>query len=45
MRLVAEYRHRAGVDVDEYAPVVTTGVGAAGQGDGDPTDDPSEADT
>jgi formate dehydrogenase major subunit len=45
MRLVAEYRHRAGVDVDEYAPVVTTGVGASDQGDGDPTDDPSEADT
>jgi len=44
-RLVAGYRHRAGVDTDVYAPIVTAGAGAGTDDEGNPTDDPSEADT
>ena len=44
-RLVAGYRHRAGVDTDVYPPIVTAGAGAGTDDEGNPTDDPSEADT
>jgi formate dehydrogenase major subunit len=33
---IADYQHRAGVDNDTYAPIVTTGPGVESQGDGDP---------
>ncbi|HEX5769389.1 MAG TPA: molybdopterin dinucleotide binding domain-containing protein, partial [Nocardioidaceae bacterium] len=44
-RLVEGYRQRAGILHDVYAPIVTTGVAAGHDDEGDPTDDPSEADT
>jgi formate dehydrogenase major subunit len=44
-RLVADYRQRAGILHDVYAPIVTTGVAAGHDDEGEPTDDPSEADT
>jgi formate dehydrogenase major subunit len=43
--LVADYRRRAGIVADVYAPIVTTGSAAGTDDEGDPTDDPSEADT
>jgi formate dehydrogenase major subunit len=43
--LVQDYRRRAGVVADVYAPIVTTGSAAGTDDEGDPTDDPSEADT
>jgi formate dehydrogenase major subunit len=43
--LVQDYRSRAGVVADVYAPIVTTGSAAGSDDEGDPTDDPSEADT
>jgi formate dehydrogenase major subunit len=45
VRLVQEYRERAGVVQDVYAPIVTTGSAAGSDDEGDPTDEPSEADT
>jgi formate dehydrogenase major subunit len=43
--LVADYRRRAGIVADVYAPIVTTGSAAGTDDEGNPTDDPSEADT
>jgi formate dehydrogenase major subunit len=43
--LVQDYRRRAGVVADVYAPIVTTGPAAGTDDEGNPTDDPSEADT
>jgi formate dehydrogenase major subunit len=43
--LVADYRRRAGIVADVYAPIVTTGSAAGTDDEGSPTDDPSEADT
>jgi formate dehydrogenase major subunit len=43
LRLVADYRRRAGIGEDVYAPIVTVG-GDAGDDEGNPTSDPSEAD-
>jgi formate dehydrogenase major subunit len=45
LRLVQDYRERAGLIDDVYAPIVTTGVSAGSDDEGDPTRDPSEADT
>jgi formate dehydrogenase major subunit len=45
LRLVDDYRRRAGIVHDVYAPIVTVGTGTAGGDEGDPTSDPSEADT
>ena len=42
--LVAEYRRRAGVEDDVYAPVVTVGRTAGNDDMGNPTANPSEAD-
>jgi formate dehydrogenase major subunit len=43
--LVEDYKRRAGIVADVYAPIVTTGSAAGTDDEGDPTDDPSEADT
>nr|MBA2559962.1 molybdopterin-dependent oxidoreductase [Propionibacteriales bacterium] len=41
---VAGYQQRAGVEDDHFVPIVTAARAVAGQGDGDPTPDPSGAD-
>ena len=45
LRLVQGYKERAGIRHDVYGPIVTTGEGAQGDDEGNPTPDPSEADT
>nr|MBA2464318.1 molybdopterin-dependent oxidoreductase [Nocardioidaceae bacterium] len=39
LEYVAGYQHRAGVDDNHHAPIVTTGPGIASQSDDDPADD------
>ncbi|HEX6247635.1 MAG TPA: molybdopterin dinucleotide binding domain-containing protein, partial [Nocardioidaceae bacterium] len=43
--LVEDYKQRAGILHDVYGPIVTTGVAAGRDDEGEPTDDPSEAET
>jgi formate dehydrogenase major subunit len=45
LEYIADYHVRAGIINDQYAPIVTTGPGAASHGDGDPTPNPSGADS
>jgi formate dehydrogenase major subunit len=40
---IGGYKQKAGIVDDTYPPVVTTGPGSIGEGDGDPTPDPGSA--